>query len=117
MKDGTLEALASSKAAIKEALTKGALLNPKHSQSATLDALGKRIYGWQKSFAFCNERQPFEDLDDYISKQIANYHGVIIRLLGKADHGVKAMILGVPSTSAMFDLARERWCTSRSHSA
>ena len=108
MKDGTLEALASSKAAIKEALTKGALLNPKHSQSATLDALGKRIYGWQKSFAFCNERQPFEDLDDYISKQIANYHGVIIRLLGKADHGVKAMILGVPSTSAMFDLARER---------
>lgn len=108
MKDGALDTLASSKAAIKEALTKGTTLNSKHSQSATLEALGKRIHGWQKSFAFCSERQPFEHLDDYISKQVADYHAVIVRLLGKADHRVKAMILGVPSTSAMFDIARER---------
>lgn len=106
MKEGVRETLASSKAAIKEALTRGTHLNSKHSQSATLDALGKRIYGWQKSFAFCNQRQPFEHLDDYISKQVADYHSVIIRLLAKADHRVKAMILGVPSTADMFDHAR-----------
>lgn len=82
MKVGVRETLASSKAAIKEALSRGTSLNPKHSQSATLETLGKRIYGWQKSFAFCNQRQPFVHLDDYISKQVADYHGIIVRLLG-----------------------------------
>ena len=108
MKEGVRETLASSKAAIKEALTKGTSLNPKYSQSATLDTLGKRIYGWQKSFSFCNQRQSFEHLDDYISKQVADYHAVIVRQLGKADYRVKAMILGVPSTVEMFDVAQKR---------
>lgn len=108
MKEGVRETLATSKAAIKEVLTKGTSLNSKHSQSATLDSLGMRIYGWQKSFAFCNQRQPFEHLDDYVAKQVADYHGVIVRQLGKADHRVKAMILGVPSTADMFDTTREK---------
>lgn len=106
MRDGVQETLAYSKAAIRDALAKGTPLNSKHSQSATLDSLGKRIYGWQKSFAFCNQRQPFEHLDDYVAKQVADYHGIIVRQLGKADHRVKAMILGVPSTAAMFDDTR-----------
>jgi retron-type reverse transcriptase len=108
MKEGVRETLASSKAAIKEALTKGTSLNSKHSQSATLESLGKRIYGWQKSFAFCNQRQPFEHLDGYVSKQIADYHGVIVRQLGKVDHRTKAMILGVPSTASMFDHTQKK---------
>ncbi|SOB95229.1 reverse transcriptase domain-containing protein [Rhodobacter maris] len=114
MKDGVRETLAASKTAIKAAITKGSSLSSKHSHSATLDSLGRRIYGWQKSFAFCNQRQPFEHLDDYVAKQVADYHGVIVRQLGKADHRVKAMILGVPSTADMFDNTREKSCeTSR----
>lgn len=108
MKEGVRETLAASKAAIKKALTKGTPLSSRHSHSATLDALGKRIYGWQKSFAFCNQRQPFEHLDDYISKQVADYHGAVGRMLRKADNGVKAMVIGVPSTAVMFDYAREK---------
>jgi len=107
MKEGVRETLAASKTAIKQALTKGISINSKHSQSATLDSLGRRIYGWQKSFAFCNRRQPFEHLDDYVSKQVSDYHGAIFRQLGKADHRVKAMILGVPSTADMFDNPRK----------
>lgn len=103
MKESVRETLASSKSAIKEALAKGAALNPKHSQSATLDALGRRVYGWQKSFAFCNQRQPFEYLDNYVSKEVSDYHGFIVRQIGKADPPTKAMVLGVPSTAAMFD--------------
>lgn len=105
MKENVRDSLASSKAAIREALTNGNLLNPKHSQSATLDSLGKRIYGWQKSFAFCNQRQPFEHLDDYVAKQVADYHGTVVRQLGRADNRVKAMILGDPPTADMFDIA------------
>lgn len=108
MKEGVRETLASSKAAIKATLTKGVPLNAKYSQSATLDSLGKRIYGWQKSFAFCNQRQPFEHLDGYVSQQVANYQGAIMRLLKDADQGLTAKILGVPSTSEMFDKAQEK---------
>lgn len=108
IKEGVRETLGSSKAAIKEALTKGTSLNSKHSQSATLESLGKRIFGWQKSFAFCNQRQPFQHLDDFVAKQVADYHSAIVRLLGKADHRTKAMILGIPSTADMFDSAQER---------
>jgi hypothetical protein len=106
MKVGVREALATSKAAIKEALRKGSNLNPTHSQSATLDALGKRVYGWQKSFAFCNQRQPFDQLDNFISAQVSDYHGFVVRQLGKTNPRVKAMILGVPSTAGMFDAAQ-----------
>ena len=108
MKEGVREALASSKAAIREALAKGKPLNSKHSLSATLDAIGKRMYGWQKSFAFCNQRQPFEHLDNHISKMVADYHGGIVRLLGSADYNVRAMMLGVPATSVMFDLSQAK---------
>ena len=108
VKEGVRETIASSKAAIRETLTKKTSLNSKYSQSAVLDSLGKRIYGWQKSFAFCNQRQPFEHLDDYVAKQVADYHGVIVRQLGNADHRVKAMILGMPSTADMFDHAQEK---------
>lgn len=108
MKEGVRETLASSKAAIKDSLAKGTSLNSRHSQSATLDTLGKRIYGWQKSFAFCNRRQPFEHLDDYVSRQVADYHSVVARLLSQADHRVKAMILGVASTADMFDRAQTK---------
>ncbi|WP_109671002.1 reverse transcriptase domain-containing protein [Roseicyclus mahoneyensis] len=108
MKVGVREALSTSKAAIKEALRKGSNLNPKHSQSATLDALGKRVYGWQKSFAFCNQRQPFDQLDNFVSEQVSDYHGFVVRQLGKADPRMKAMILGVPSTAALFDNMRDK---------
>lgn len=108
MKAGVREALASSKAAIKEALVKGKPLNSKHSHSATLDTIGKRMYGFQKSFAFCNQRQPFEHLDNHISKMVADYHGGIVRLLGSADYRVRAMMLGVPATCAMFDLSQAK---------
>ena len=108
MKEGVRETLAASKSAIKETLNKGTTLNTRHSLSATLDSLGRRIYGWQKSFAFCNRRQPFEDLDKFVSGQVAGYHGFVVRHLVKADARSKAMILGVPSTASMFDLVKEK---------
>lgn len=108
MKQSVRETLSTSKSAIKEALAKGCTLNPNHSQSTTLDALGRRVYGWQKSFGFCNQRQPFEHLDDHISKEVSDYHGFIVRQVGKADPKTKAMVLGVPSTAAMFDLPRNK---------
>lgn len=103
IKASVREALSTSKAAIKEATRKGGGLNPSRSQSATLAALGKRVYGWQKSFAFCNQRQPFQHVDDFVSSQVVDYQGFVSRQLSKVGPIEKMMILGVPSTAQMFD--------------
>ena len=92
-----------SKAAIKEAVRKAHGLNPKLSQSATLDQLGKRLYGWQKAFAMCNQRQAFEQLDDYVIKQVVDYQACVTRFLGTAAPAVQMMVFGIPSTGEMFD--------------
>jgi hypothetical protein len=103
LKAGVTESLSASKAAIKEAVRRGGGLNPKLSQSATLDTLGKRVYGWQKSFAFCNQRQPFQHLDDFVASQVSHYQRFISRQLANVDPKIQMIILGVPSTSQMFD--------------
>jgi RNA-directed DNA polymerase len=102
MKDSTVGAISESKAQIKDATSTNKELPAKFSQSGTLDRLGKKIYGWQKSFAFCTDEQPFRLLDEYISKQVVDYVGFISRVLSKRDQRTQAMILGIPSTQKMF---------------
>lgn len=60
-----------------------------------------------KVLRLLQSRQPFEHLDNYVAKQVADYHSVIVRQLGKADHRTKPMILGVPSTAAIFEVTLE----------
>lgn len=102
MKTGVTEALSKSKAAIREAVRKGGGLDPKLSQSGTLDALGKRLYGWQKAFSFCTEPQPFQNLDDFVSRQVESYQAYVGRMLRKANTPVQMLIYGIPSTKDMF---------------
>ena len=108
LKKSVVEALSSSKAAIKDAGHTGKDLNPKLSQSAVLHTLGNRIYGWQKAFTFCNQRQPFEHLDNYISKQVMDYQWFIHRQLQGSPASTQAMILGIPSTIKMFDIDKAK---------
>ena len=100
--------LSESKAAIKEALEGGGKLDVKKSQSATLDSLGRKIYGWQKSFAFCNQTQPFQQLDSYVAKQVAAYYEAVSRNLRKANIERQALALGIPSTLEMHKADAEK---------
>lgn len=106
MKEGVRDALSSSKAAIKQAVQGKRKLDPAKSQSATLSVLGKRIYGWQKSFGFCNDIQPFRHLDDYIADQVVDYQGFIMRTLRGADQHMQMTVSGIPSTEDMFHASR-----------
>ena len=103
MREGVTETLSGSKSAIKEAVRKGSKLNSKMSQSATIDTLGKKIYGWQKSFAFCTHGQPFQQLDEHVAKQVGDYQGFIGRTLKDLSPPIQMMILGIPSTQHMFN--------------
>lgn len=108
MKEGVTDTLSTSKSAIKEVVCRGSKLNPKMSQSATIDSLGKKIYGWQKSFSFCTHGQAFQQLDEYVAKQVSDYQGFIGRTLIVSSVPMqKMMILGIPSTQQMFDESRK----------
>src|SRR5690606_9861686 len=96
------KAISESKIAIQAFLKKGNSFHPKNSKTATLDAIGKRIYGWQKAFAFCTDAQPFEQLDRYIDKQIGDYESALLRMLVGASTPTRTKVLGIPSTHEMF---------------
>ncbi len=108
MKDGVIEALSKSKAAIKDAIHKGGGLDPKLSQSGTLKSLGERLYGWQKAFAFCTEPTQFQHLDDFVSRQVSDYQRFTDRSIRKASVPVQMLIYGIPSTKDMFEASRKK---------
>lgn len=96
------EALSNSKAAIREAIRKGGGLDIKFSQSATLDAIGRRLYGWQKAFAFCTDLQPFQQLDDHVATHVLDYQEIVRRRLKGTSAEIHMMVYGIPSTRALF---------------
>ncbi|TKA95167.1 hypothetical protein FAZ78_18290 [Cereibacter changlensis] len=108
MRDSVTTALSESKCAIKEAVNKGGGLHPKLSQSGTLDQIGKRIYGWQKAFAFCNQPQPFSQLDEFVAERVNDYQEFVWRTLRNKTPATRMMVLGIPSARRMFDEASMR---------
>ncbi len=102
LKTDVTKAISESKIAIQAFLKKGNSFHPKNSKTATLDAIGKRIYGWQKAFAFCTDAQPFEQLDRYIDRQISDYESALLRMLVGASTPTRTKVLGIPSTHEMF---------------
>ncbi|PDT12627.1 hypothetical protein CO655_04465 [Rhizobium sp. M1] len=102
LKDDVTRSLSESKTAIGAFLKGNKGLHSKLSKTGTLDTIGKRIYGWQKAFAFCTDAQPFEHLDAFISKQITDYEAVVTRLVNGSAAATRMRILGIPSTHEMF---------------
>lgn len=107
LRDGLLKSISDSKSAIKETLRTGKPLPLRLSRTATLDAIGKKIYGWQKAFAFCTDEQPFKAFDDFASKQIADYEAAVGRLLLSHNQQTRMMVLGIPSMQGMFHTGRK----------
>jgi RNA-directed DNA polymerase len=108
LRGGVTKSISESKTAIKKTLKSGKSLNSKLSRTGTLDTIGKRIYGWQKAFSFCTDGNPFEELDRFIDEQISSYESIVFRLLRGQEKHVQTMVMGVPSTHAMFLEDRRR---------
>ena len=94
--------LSASKAAISAYLAKGNKLDPKAARSAVLQTTGKRLYGWQRSFAFCTDEQEFKKLDADIAKCVSDYDGWVCRKTRNVDMRKMLEVLGVPSTERLF---------------
>ena len=100
--DNSREILNKSKKAITELVVGGTGIDPRQARSAVLDRLGRRLFGWEKSFVFCTDRQQFRLLDDKISKIVHDYEMSISRIISKAPIELRMRALGIPSTEELF---------------
>ncbi len=100
--------LSNSKKAISQ-LVKGAEnFDPKMARSAVLDRIGRKVFGWQKSFAFCTDQQPFRAFDEKVADAVHNYDAIISRLISNTPAITRMRALGIPSTEQMFLAERNK---------
>lgn len=94
--------LSESKAAIKATIEQGKALDPGKSRSAVLQSIGRKVFGWQRSFAFCTHVQPFQQLDADLGKKVMDYENWLRRKTQGLTISLKLKVLGIPSTEALF---------------
>lgn len=96
------ETISASKRGINELIQQGKPLNPKYSRSATLYTLGKKIFGWQKSFAFCTDAHAFKLVDADVAGKVRDYEQWVQRKTGGLPNDKLMPILGIPTTEQLF---------------
>lgn len=97
------EMLSKSQGAIKRFKDKGGEFPVLQSPSAVLHTLGKKLYGWQKSFTFCDDVGAFEYIDERIAKRVEKYNQIVGRHTRGLAPSEKAKVYGIPSTASMFN--------------
>lgn len=100
--------LSTSKKRINELISKGKPLDPSLSRSAVLQKIGKKLYGWEKSFAFCTDAREFQKLDSDVAAKILDYENWIYRKTRKLAKKDLMSILGIPSTETQFKIDKAK---------
>lgn len=88
---------------IREYLQKDTDLNKFYNKSYVVDKIGKKYYGWVKSFSFCTEKNIFTQLDDFMSENLTQYHYKIERYLINASKFKRMIIFGIPSGEYLYE--------------
>jgi len=93
--------LSGSKAAIINHLRHGKSFPASQAESLVLQTIGKKVYGWQKSFAFCNDTAVFKKVDEDIQKKVIDYRNWITKNLKSAPVQSKMEVYGVPQLALL----------------
>jgi RNA-directed DNA polymerase len=75
--------------------------NSSMSRTATLNAVDKKIFGWEKSFSFSTDSQAFKSLDDYNSKVLLDYDSWVHSHTSKLTPKERLLILGVSNMEGL----------------
>jgi len=94
--------LSTSKKKIKEYIGGANKFDKRNARSAVLDKIGRKLFGWQKSFSFCTDALEFRNLDRRISEQILSYEQIVGRIIKNAPQDKKMIVLGIPNTEKLF---------------
>lgn len=100
------ERLSKSKKEIEALINGNSKFDPTMSRSATIDSIGKKIFGWQKSFSFCTSGQVFAEVDSKVAQYVSGYDAHVRRLTRSAAIEQQMKALGIPSTEQMFQADR-----------
>ncbi|WP_170360375.1 reverse transcriptase domain-containing protein [Ruegeria arenilitoris] len=93
--------LSGSKAAIINTLRHGKSFPAGQAESFVLQAIGKKVYGWQKSFAFCNDAAIFKKVDEDIQKKVVDYRNWVMKNTKSATPQAKMQVFGIPQMAQM----------------
>lgn len=107
-----------SKREIKTICVEKKIGTSKHNFSETLYVIGKQVYGWQKSFSFCNDIPAYENLDNNIRKKISDFTHYFDRIKrqNKISNSQLLDSLGISSTTSLqrTDLKKKKQQRSKS---
>lgn len=95
------ELLSGSKAAMINTLRHGKSFPASQAESFVLQAIGKKVYGWQKSFAFCNDTAVFKKVDEDMQKKVFDYRNWVLKNIKSAQAETKMQIIGIPQIVEM----------------
>jgi RNA-directed DNA polymerase len=95
--------LSMSQSAISEAARNGNAVKTKMSLGSTLHTLGRKTYGWQKSFSFCTDYGPFQQLDNFLAKRTNDYYAFVDRQTRRLDPLLRMNIRGVLSMARIHE--------------
>ena len=102
------DALTASKRNITAFLASGKSIERGFARSATLDRIGKKLFGWQKSFAFCTDHQAFRALDADVARRVLDYEHWVHRKTLKLAPDQIMEVLGIPNTEDLYRVDQER---------
>jgi hypothetical protein len=108
--------ISKSKSTIQDVISNKKAMNPTLSHSAIIQTIGKKIYGWQRSFDFCTDPSPFRQLDKNVATKIDDYHHWLRRNIVNLDLDMKLKIYGIPSTEELFLHSQQAKSPSRAPS-
>ncbi len=97
--------ISKSKRLIAIAIDSGKPLKTTASQSAVVQRVGRKVFGWQKAFKFCTDTGEFRIVDKKIADMVFEYERWVRSRTKKLSISKFADILGVPNT---FELHTKR---------
>jgi len=100
--------LSASKRGINAFVVEGKLFDPRFARSATIHKIGKKLFGWERSFSFCTDAQAFCHLDATITAKILDYENWVRRKILGNTPDLATRVLGIPSTEELFESDKEK---------
>ncbi len=71
--------------------------NPEQSKSFVLEKVGRKLYGWQKSFSFSTSAQVFAEVDEQVKNYVVDYNHAVHRAIRDQSSAVQMRVIGIPN--------------------
>lgn len=100
--------LSNSRKAIDNLARDRGSFDPRCSRSSVLKKIGEKVYGWEKSFAFCTNREEFQQVDAVIFAKVNDYEGWFSRTTKNLPIDKRMRAIGIPSAASLYEVDKTK---------